>query len=123
MQQTPNNEHKMNNNVSVIEAKYDAANSLYALFLDHIKAIYWTEKQLLNALPKMAANASSPNLKSSIADHISLTENQVVRLEKVFDLLQEPATGKICEAATGLIKEGDLIFRTNSFLVRYVMLP
>lgn len=114
-QQTPNSEQKMNNNVTVTEAEHNAANSLYTLFLDHIKAIYWTEKQLLNALPKMATNASSPNLKSSITDHISVTENQVVRLKKVFDLLQEPVTGKICEAATGLIKEGDLILKQTAF--------
>jgi len=91
----------------IIEAAKDAATSLKMLFIDGLKDIYWAEQALVKALPKMAANASAPNLKSSIKDHIAVTENQVTRLEEIFKLLNEKAEGKKCEALAGLLKEGD----------------
>lgn len=95
-----------NNFVSPSE---DAATDLRDLFIDSLKDIYWAENALVGALPKMAANATSSNLASTILEHLSVTENQVKRLEKVFDLLGEKAEGKKCEAMAGLLKEGDSI--------------
>ena len=87
----------------------DAASDLRDFFIDSLKDIYWAENALVGALPKMAANATSGNLASTILEHLAITENQVKRLEKVFDLLGENAEGKKCEAMAGLLKEGDSI--------------
>lgn len=86
-----------------------AAANLHMLFVDSLKDIYWAENALVKALPKMASNASDPSLKSSIKDHIAVTENQVARLEKVFEILGEKAEGKKCAAMAGLIEEGNNI--------------
>ncbi len=90
-----------------VEATAEAASTLQQLFVDALKDIYWAELALVKALPKMAANASSPKLQSSIMDHVAVTEHQVARLEQIFLLLKEPAEGKKCEALSGLLKEGD----------------
>ena len=94
---------------NVVNAASDAATTLQMLFLDCVKDIYWAENALLKALPKMASNATDASLKSSIKDHIAVTENQIVRLEKVFELLGEKAEGKKCAAMAGLIEEGNNI--------------
>ena len=87
----------------------DAASELRDFFIDCLKDIFWAEKALVGALPKMAANATAPSLKSAINEHLAVTENQVTRLQKVFELLGEKAEGKKCEAMAGLLKEGDSI--------------
>ncbi|MCR4033817.1 MULTISPECIES: ferritin-like domain-containing protein [Flavobacterium] len=95
--------------INIVAPSPDAATELKDLFIDSLKDIYWAENALLSALPKMAANASSAGLSGAILEHISVTENQVARLEQVFDLLGEKAEGKKCEAMAGLLKEGDSI--------------
>lgn len=87
----------------------NAAGNLRALFVDSLKDIYWAENALVKSLPKMAANATDPSLKSSIKDHIAVTEIQVARLDQVFGIIGEKAEGKKCEAMAGLIKEGENI--------------
>ncbi|RZJ92695.1 MAG: ferritin-like domain-containing protein [Chryseobacterium sp.] len=94
---------------SVVAPSADAAAELKDLFTDSLKDIYWAENALLKALPKMAANATSAALKGNISEHIAVTENQVTRLEKIFDLLGEKAEGKKCAAMEGLLKEADRI--------------
>lgn len=84
-----------------------ASSNLRALFLECLKDIYWAENALLKVLPKMAANATDPGLKSCIKDHLDVTQNQVVRLDKAFELLGEKGEGKKCEAMAGLIAEGN----------------
>ncbi|RYZ76599.1 MAG: DUF892 family protein, partial [Proteobacteria bacterium] len=59
----------------------DAATDLNAFFTDCLKDIYWAENALVQALPKMAANATSANLSSAIKDHLAVTKNHVARLE------------------------------------------
>lgn len=86
-----------------------AASELQSFFIDSIKDIYWAENALVNALPKMIANATSPYLASTITEHLAVTRLQVKRLEKVFELLGEKPEGKKCEAMAGLLKEGDSI--------------
>lgn len=104
----PNDHRKIiTNATAMVPAKADAATDLKALFIDSLKDIYWAENALLKALPKMADNATSANLGSSIKDHIAVTRNQVKRLEQVFALLGEKAEGKKCDAMDGLLKEGD----------------
>jgi ferritin-like metal-binding protein YciE len=79
---------------------------LNELFLDTLKDIYYAEKQILKALPKMAKAAISDKLRAAFEKHHEETEEQVERLEKIFELLGKPARGKKCEAIEGIIDEG-----------------
>lgn len=83
--------------------------SLEDLFLDTLKDIYYAEKQILKALPKMAKAAQSEDLRAGFEEHQMQTEGQVERLDKVFEMLGKPARGKTCEAILGLIEEGKSI--------------
>jgi ferritin-like metal-binding protein YciE len=76
------------------------------LFLDTLKDIYFAEKQILRALPKMAKAASSDELRAAFEKHHDETEGQVERLEQVFELIEKPARGKTCEAIQGILDEG-----------------
>ncbi len=76
------------------------------LFLDTLKDIYFAEKQILKALPKMAKAAHSDQLRAAFEKHHGETEGQVERLERVFELIDKPARGKTCEAIQGLLDEG-----------------
>lgn len=82
---------------------------LEELFLDSIKDIYWAEKHLLKALPKMEKAATSQELKAAFADHLNTTKTQVGRLEQAFEMLGKKAQGKKCEAMDGLSKEAESI--------------
>ncbi|KFF06444.1 YciE/YciF ferroxidase family protein [Flavobacterium reichenbachii] len=92
-----------------VKAKASAAEGLRELFVDSLKDIYWAEKALVKALPKMAKNATSENLITAINDHLAVTQEQVARLEKVFTTIGEKAAAKKCDAMEGLIKEGESI--------------
>ena len=80
---------------------------LRELFIDGIKDIYYAEKQIAKALPKMKKAATSPELQQAFEDHRVMTLEQVARLEQVFELLGKKAQGKKCEAIEGIIKEGE----------------
>jgi ferritin-like metal-binding protein YciE len=80
--------------------------ALNELFIDELKDIYWAEKHLVSALPKMAKAATSEELRKAIEAHLSETENHVTRLEDAFASINEKASAKKCEAMAGLIKEG-----------------
>lgn len=82
---------------------------LQELFLEELRDIYWAEKHLVKALPKMQKAASSEELANAFADHLEVTQEQVTRLEKVFELLNEKARGKKCEAMEGLVKEAESV--------------
>jgi ferritin-like metal-binding protein YciE len=79
------------------------------LFLDTLKDIYYAEKQIVKALPKMAKAASSPDLKAGFEKHLEESEIHIDRLEKVFDILGKPARGKTCDAILGILEEGKSI--------------
>ncbi|MFL9831743.1 ferritin-like domain-containing protein [Flavobacterium sp. ST-87] len=101
------------------KGKSSAAEGLRELFEDSLKDIYWAEKALTKALPKMAKNATSENLISTLNDHLTVTEEQVSRLEQVFELIGKKASAKKCDAMEGLIKEGEsIIEETESGPVR-----
>jgi ferritin-like metal-binding protein YciE len=76
------------------------------LFLDTLKDIYFAEKKILSALPKMAKAAKSPKLKAAFEKHLGETEGQVERLEQVFASIDETPKGKSCDAIMGIIEEG-----------------
>lgn len=82
------------------------AEQLNELLLDEIKDIYHAEKQLVKALPKMAKACESEDLAGALKEHLAETQNQVVRLEKVFQLLKTPPKAKTCKAMQGLVEEG-----------------
>jgi ferritin-like metal-binding protein YciE len=90
-----------------VKAKSSAAEGLRELFVDSLKDIYWAEKALTKALPKMAKNATTEKLVAAINDHLAVTEEQVTRLEQVFASVGEKASAKKCDAMEGLIKEGE----------------
>ncbi|WP_432221944.1 ferritin-like domain-containing protein [Flavobacterium sp. TMP13] len=89
-----------------VKAKSSAADGLRKLFVDSLKDIYWAEKALTKALPKMQKNATNENLIAAIEDHLDVTNTQVDRLEQVFKIIGEKAVAKKCDAMDGLIKEG-----------------
>lgn len=91
----------------VVKPKRNAAEGLRDLFVDGLKDIYWAEKALTKALPKMAKNATSQDLITAINNHLSETEQHVTRLEQVFKAVGEKAVAKKCDAMDGLIKEGE----------------
>jgi ferritin-like metal-binding protein YciE len=76
------------------------------LFLDTLKDIYYAEKQILKALPKMAKAAQSEKLQAAFEKHHDETEGQIERLEQVFELLGKAARGKKCDAIEGILDEG-----------------
>ena len=78
-------------------------------FTDCLKDIYWAEKALTKALPKMQKAATTEELKTAIEDHLAQTEEHVSRLEQVFEMLGKKAVAKKCEAMEGIIKEGTSI--------------
>ena len=82
-----------------------AVKSMNDLFLHTLKDIYYAEKQILKALPKMAKQAKTQELKQAFEKHREETEGQVERLEKVFELCEAPPRSVRCEAMDGIIAE------------------
>jgi len=82
---------------------------LEKLFTDSLKDIYWAEKHLTKALPKMKKKATTDELKSAIEEHLAQTEEHVSRLEQVFEICGKKAQAKKCDAMEGLTKEADSI--------------
>ncbi|EKS30265.1 ferritin-like domain-containing protein [Afipia felis] len=80
--------------------------TLKDLFHDTLKDIYFAEKKIMSALPKMAKAAQSDELRAAFEKHLEETEGQVERLESVFEELGETARGKTCDAIMGILDEG-----------------
>src|ERR1700761_3819328 len=83
----------------------EAESALRELFVDELKDIYWAEKHLAAALPKLIKGATSKDLKQTITTHLEETKNQIDRLESVFNSVGEKAAAKKCLAMEGLLKE------------------
>lgn len=81
------------------------SSQLMGLFEDELKDIYWAEKALIKAIPKMIKNATSQDLIDALTSHLAETENQVMRVEQVFEAIGKKASAKKCEAMEGLIQE------------------
>jgi len=79
------------------------------LFHDTLKDIYYAERKILKALPKMKRAAQSEQLKAAFEKHHKETEGQIERLQQVFELMGKPARGKTCDAIEGIIAEGEEI--------------
>jgi ferritin-like metal-binding protein YciE len=87
---------------------------LTQLLIDEIKDIYHAEKQLVKALPKIAKACDSEELGEAVREHLEETQNQVARLEKVFELLNTPAKGKLCKGMQGLLEEGSEVMEDEA---------
>jgi ferritin-like metal-binding protein YciE len=85
--------------------------NLQELFHETLKDIYFAEKKILSALPKMAKAAQSQGLKAAFEKHESETEEHVARLEKVFEEIDETPRGKTCDAIMGIIEEGQEVMK------------
>jgi ferritin-like metal-binding protein YciE len=80
--------------------------SLQELYIHGLKDLYSAEKQIIKALPKMAKAASSEELRAGFEEHLRQTEEQVERLEQIFEELEVSPRGKKCVGMEGLIEEG-----------------
>ena len=85
--------------------------TLEDLFHDTLKDIYFAEKKILTALPKMAKAAQSDELRAAFEKHHAETEGQVERLEQVFGLIGKKAQGKTCDAIVGIVEEGQEVMK------------
>jgi ferritin-like metal-binding protein YciE len=81
--------------------------NLRELLVEELKDLYSAENQLTKALPKVAKNATDPQLKKAIESHLKETEGHVQRLEQIFEQLDESPKGKTCDGMKGLISEAD----------------
>ncbi|KAA0971652.1 ferritin-like domain-containing protein [Aureimonas fodinaquatilis] len=77
------------------------------LFHDTLKDIYYAERKILKALPKMQRAAHSDELKQAFGKHKDETEGHIERLQQVFELMSKPARGKTCDAIEGILSEGE----------------
>jgi len=91
------------------KAGKDDKTMLRELFVDELRDIYWAEKHIAKALPKMAKAATSNELANAFNEHLTVTEGHIDRLEKAFELMSLAAKGKKCEAMEGLVKEGQQV--------------
>lgn len=95
-------------------ASASQADGLRELFEDELKDIYWAEKALTKAIPKMIKNATSEELISALEEHLEVTKGHVQRCEQAFELLGKTARTKKCEAMEGLTKEAEEIMESTA---------
>ncbi len=96
-----------------MDGQSKTGSKLQGLFEDQLKDIYWAEKALTKAIPKMIKNATSEELVEALENHLEETDNQVARVEEVFEILEKRPQAKKCEAMEGLIKEAEELMKEN----------
>ena len=101
------------NNTGKVKPLSNAAKGLTDLFEAGLKDIYWAEKELLKTLQVMVENSTSPELNQLIVAHLNETEVQIIRLEKVFEIIGKKAVAKKCDAMQGLISESEGILKST----------
>ena len=79
---------------------------LRKLYVDELKDLYSAEKQILQALPRMAKKVQSPDLRKAFEEHVEVTRKQVERLDRIFEGLGKSSRGKKCKGMEGLLEEG-----------------
>jgi ferritin-like metal-binding protein YciE len=87
--------------------------SLQKLFVHELKDLYSAENQILKALPKMAEKAANPQLRQAFEEHHRQTEEQVRRLDRIFDSMEHEPGGQRCKGMEGLIEEGEDVIRDS----------
>lgn len=88
--------------------------TLHDLMVHELKDLYSAERQLIQALPKMSKNANSDQLRTAIDNHLSETEEQASRLEKILESFGESPRGQKCEGMEGLIEEGKSLLKEEA---------
>ncbi len=86
-----------------------ATKTLEDLFHETLKDIYYAERKILKALPKMARGAQNEKLKAAFQQHKEETEGQVERLQQVFEIIGKRPRAKTCPAIDGIVEEGEEI--------------
>lgn len=106
-------------NASDVRQVPDAEEGLTSLFIDELEKIYWTEKVLIKAFPKMIKNSTAPLLLKGLSNRLEKTNEQIIRLEEIFNILGESPVAVKCKAMDELIIEAeDLIEHTYEGTVR-----
>src|SRR5689334_550179 len=103
----------MESSSSIYRSRIMKMKTLEDLLAHELKDLYSAEKQLTKALPKMAKAASSDALREAFEGHLEETEEQISRLEQVFEKLELPSRGHKCKAMEGLIEEGKEILEED----------
>ena len=81
-----------------------ATKTMNDLLMATMQDVYYAERQILKALPKLAKASENEELKNALMHHREETEGQVERLQRAFDALGKRARGKTCEAINGLVE-------------------
>ena len=102
-------QNQMSKSQSNQMSKDENQSMLQEFFVEELRDIYWAEKHLVKALPKLEKAANSEELATAFSDHLAVTQEQVSRLEQIFEMLGEKPRGKKCEAMEGLVKEGESV--------------
>jgi ferritin-like metal-binding protein YciE len=84
---------------------------LKEFFIQELHDIYGAEQQLATVLPRMRKAATSPDLAMAFEDHLQVTQNQIARLEQIFEILDEEPKAKKCEAMDGIVREGESVIQ------------
>jgi len=87
--------------------------NLKELLVDELRDLYYCEKQLVKTLPKLAKASASPELRQAFEHHLEETEEHVTRLERTFELLDEPIRAKTCHGILGIIEEGSELIKEH----------
>lgn len=83
--------------------------NLQQLFVKELRDLYDAENQITEALPKLISASHNPELKRALQEHLDVTRNQIGRLDRIFQMLNEKPTGTTCKGMKGIIQEGDEI--------------
>ncbi len=86
--------------------------TLEELFVDLMQDVYYAEKELTKALPKMAEKVEDNDLKRAFTEHLKETEGHIKRLDQAFEMIGKPAKGKKCDAILGIIAEGEEVIKS-----------
>jgi len=86
-------------------------NSLQELYIEQLQDLYDAEHQIIKALPKMIAEATSTGLKDALTEHFEVTKTQASRLEQIFESSGEKAKAEKCKGMQGVIQEGSDLIR------------
>jgi ferritin-like metal-binding protein YciE len=87
----------------------ETQNKLQEFFIDQLQDMYWAEQKLVGSLAKLEEAAWSDELTQAFNSHLQETKNHVSRLEKVFDLINQPAQSKKCHSIAGIVEEAEEI--------------
>lgn len=88
--------------------------TLEDLFVDELKDVYDAERRITKALPKMIKAATSEELSAAFEEHLQQTEEQITRLDRIFESMDKAAGRKTCQAMVGLIEEGQSLMEEDA---------